>query len=1363
MVADNKKIIFRNRVVDKGQLKRLIAWSFTNYGTARTALLADFLKDLGFRYATRAGVSISVDDLQIPPSKRDLLEEAEEEIRTTETRYTRGEITEVERFQKVIDTWNSTSENLKDEVVKNFRATDPLNSVYMMAFSGARGNISQVRQLVGMRGLMADPQGEIIDLPIKTNFREGLTVTEYIISSYGARKGLVDTALRTADSGYLTRRLVDVSQDVIVREIDCGTQRGIPVRAMSDGNRILIPLRDRLMGRVIARDVLHPRTGEVVSWGAIKAVRNQPIPEELTVEIHNAGVEEVWVRSPLTCEATRSVCQHCYGWSLAHAKFVDMGEAIGIIAAQSIGEPGTQLTMRTFHTGGVFTGEVADVKKADFDGRIKFGAKLRVRPFRTRHGEEAATAENNGPIILEALEGEGAKSSKSKGTKTYEISQGSTMLVKDGQLVKKGQPLAEVPIAGRSARKSTEKATKDVTSDLAGEVKFADVLPEEKTDRQGNTTRTAARGGLIWILAGEVYNLPPGAELAVKNGSRISANSILAETKLVSEHGGLVRLKGVPETGANELPREIEIITARVRLDQALVRVESHSGREHYVIETNFGQRFAMKAAPGSKVGSGEVVAELMDDSYRTATGGIIKFAGVEVARRGKAKQGYEVVKGGTLLWIPEECHEVNKDISLLLVEDGQYVEAGTEVVKDIFCQTNGVVEVTQKNDILREIVVKPGELHVLDMPTGDPPGTGFIVNPGMEVLPGVTVEEVKYAEYVETPEGAALLLRPVREYQVPDDPGVPSQTALNEAISLRAVQRLPYKDGERVKSVEGVELLRTQLMLEISREAPQLAADIELLPDGDDPTAMRLQLVILESLAIRRDAQADSTQGSTVTRLRVKDKDAIAPGAVVAQTEILCKEAGTVGGLREGTSEAVRRVLVVREADVVSVEVSAAPTCSPGQLMVAGAPVAAGCTLEESGQVIAIERVTPEEGAIATSGLMPAERFRITLRVARPYRVSAGAVLHVGDGDLVQRGDNLVLLVFERTKTGDIIQGLPRIEELLEARKPKEACILARRPGTAQVSMQDDSVELKVVEDDGTISDYPMLPGQNAIVSDGQRVTAGEAITDGPANPHEILEVFFNYHVESLSVFDAACKSFQACQTFLVNEVQSVYQSQGIEISDKHIEVIVRQMTNKVRVDDGGDTTMLPGELVELRQIEQVNEAMSITGGAPAQYTPMLLGITKASLNTDSFISAASFQETTRVLTEAAIEGKSDWLRGLKENVIIGRLIPAGTGFNAYDSGEQSPWSDPGVFDDEVAEDLRDVVLDDRTARLSVGFEVGARDRFGDAFEEEFEAEDDLELDADAAEDSSLEPLLDEEDDLIGDDYDEYEDEDRV
>jgi DNA-directed RNA polymerase subunit beta' len=1264
------KNLFRNHVVNKKQLTNLISWSFTNFGTSQTAQMADFLKDLGFRYATRAGVSISVDDLQIPPSKKALLEAAEETIRDTEEKYTRGEITEVERFQKVIDTWNGTSEDLKDEVVKHFRANDPLNSVYMMAFSGARGNISQVRQLVGMRGLMANPQGEIIDLPIKTNFREGLTVTEYIISSYGARKGLVDTALRTADSGYLTRRLVDVSQDVIIREYDCGTIRGIPVRDMGDGDRVLIPLKDRLLGRVAQKDILHPTTGDVI------VATDQPISGEGCKQIGEAKVEEVWVRSPLTCESTRSVCQLCYGWSLAHAHLVDIGEAVGIIAAQSIGEPGTQLTMRTFHTGGVFSGEMARLERAAGDGTVRFPKKLRTRTYRTRHGEDALTVESSdgNKITIEFVKGK---------DQTFIVAQGATLMVKDGQAVKKGQILAEVPLSGRG-RKTTEKAQKDVSSDLAGEVRFADVVPEEKKDRQGNTTRIAQRGGLIWVLSGEVYNLPPGAEPSVKNGDQIVAQGVIAESKLVTENGGIVR---IPEAHEGKGGREIEIITASVLLNQAQVRrVESHQGGDQYRLEVNNGQVFSLKATPGSQVLNGQVVAELIDDRYHTSTGGILKYSGVEVGKRGKAKQGYEVIKGGTLLWIPEEAHEVNKDISLLMVEDGQFVEAGTEVVKDIFCQSSGVVEVTQKNDILREILVKPGDLHMVDSLEGLITREAILVNAGQEVMPGLTAPELRYAEFVETPEGPAMLLRPVVEFAVPDEPSVPSQDssiqAASSSIRLRAIQRIPYKDGERVKSVEGLELLRTQLVLESDKDA--LAADIELVVDEEDAELMRLQLVILESLVIRRDIAADTTQGSTRTHILVKDGDQIAAGAVVARTEIQCKEAGEVQGIREG-AEAVRRILVVREADTVTLTTAAKSPLQAGDLLIAGTDVGSEHPLEESGQVLEVKDQS------------------VTLRIARPYRVSPNAVLHVDDGDLVQRGDNLVLLVFERPKTGDIIQGLPRIEELLEARKPKEGCVLATRDGTAQVVYgDDDSVDVKLVDSDGLVTEYPIGAGQNLIISDTQTVVAGERLSDGSANPHELLEVLFQANLEKLGTHEAALVSLQQVQTFIVSEVQSVYNSQGVDISDKHIEVVVRQMTSKVRVDDGGDTTMLPGELVELYQIEQVNEAMAITGGAPAKYTPVLLGITKASLNTDSFISAASFQETTRVLTEAAIEGKSDWLRGLKENVIIGRLIPAGTGFNAYEevgsTDTDMAYYGIGVFDEDA--DLADVVLDDRTAR---------------------------------------------------------------
>jgi DNA-directed RNA polymerase subunit beta' len=1153
------KNLFRNHVVNKKQLTNLISWSFTNFGTSQTAQMADFLKDLGFRYATRAGVSISVDDLQIPPSKKALLEAAEETIRDTEEKYTRGEITEVERFQKVIDTWNGTSEDLKDEVVKHFRANDPLNSVYMMAFSGARGNISQVRQLVGMRGLMANPQGEIIDLPIKTNFREGLTVTEYIISSYGARKGLVDTALRTADSGYLTRRLVDVSQDVIIREYDCGTIRGIPVRDMGDGDRVLIPLKDRLLGRVAQKDILHPTTGEVI------VATDHAISGEGCKQIGAAKVEEVWVRSPLTCESTRSVCQLCYGWSLAHAHLVDIGEAVGIIAAQSIGEPGTQLTMRTFHTGGVFSGEMARLEKATGDGTVRFPKKIRTRTYRTRHGEDALTVESSdgNKITIEYVKGK---------DQTFIVAQGATLLVKDGQVVKKGQILAEVPLSGRG-RKTTEKAQKDVSSDLAGEVRFADVVPEEKKDRQGNTTRIAQRGGLIWVLSGEVYNLPPGAEPSVKNGDNIVAQGVIAESKLITENGGIVR---IPEVHEGKGGREIEIITASVLLNQAQVRrVESHQGGDQYRLEVNNGQVFSLKATPGSQVLNGQVVAELIDDRYHTSTGGILKYSGVEVGKRGKAKQGYEVIKGGTLLWIPEEAHEVNKDISLLMVEDGQFVEAGTEVVKDIFCQSSGVVEVTQKNDILREILVKPGDLHMVDSLEGLITREAVLVNAGQEVMPGLTAPELRYAEFVETPEGPAMLLRPVVEFTVPDEPSVPSQdSSIQEAsasIRLRAIQRIPYKDGERVKSVEGLELLRTQLVLESDKDA--LAADIELVVDEQDAELMRLQLVILESLVIRRDIAADTTQGSTRTHILVKDGDQIAAGAVVARTEIQCKEAGEVQGIREG-AEAVRRILVVREADTVTLATAVKSPLNAGDLLIAGTDVGSEHTLEESGEVLEVM-----DNAIK-------------LRLARPYRVSPNAVLHVDHGDLVQRGDNLVLLVFERPKTGDIIQGLPRIEELLEARKPKEGCVLAARDGTAQVVYgDDDSVDVKLIDSDGLVTEYPIGAGQNLIISDTQTVVAGERLSDGSANPHELLEVLFQANLEKLGTHEAALVSLQQVQTFIVSEVQSVYNSQGVDISDKHIEVVVRQMTSKVRVDDGGDTTMLPGELVELYQIEQVNE----------------------------------------------------------------------------------------------------------------------------------------------------------------------------
>jgi DNA-directed RNA polymerase subunit beta' len=707
------------------------------------------------------------------------------------------------------------------------------------------------------------------------------------------------------------------------------------------------------------------------------------------------------------------------------------------------------------------------------------------------------------------------------------------------------------------------------------------------------------------------------------------------------------------------------------------VSESTHSG-EIWHLEGKHNIRYLVKTQPGIKISAGEVIAELTDERFRTQTGGKVMFApGLSIKKARSAKHGYEVNKGGTLLWIPQETHEINKDISLLMINDGQWIEAGTEVVKDIFSQTAGIVTVTQKNDILREIIVRSGELHLIsDSKVLSRYSDGKMVNPGEEIAPGLQAEAMKFVEAVDTPEGGALLLRPVEEYAIPDQAHLPDLATVKQpggpSMGLKATQRLTYKDGELVKSVEGVELLRTQLLLETHDTTPQMTVDVEAVQDRRAKTIQRLQMVILETHLVRGDTLSDASHGSTHTELQVQDGDSVKRGDVVFTTQILCKEDGLLQLPQTASEEPIRRLLVERAEDTCRIELGgAAPAVAVGQRVVDGEALAEGLASPCCGQVEAIEADA------------------LVMRLGRPYMVSPDSVLHVRDGELVQRGDGLALLVFERQKTGDIVQGLPRIEELLEARRPRDSAVLCRRAGTVQIKQgeDDDSTTVTVVESDEVTTDYPILLGRNVMVSDEQQVRAGELLTDGPINPHELLECFFEDLRSRKPTMEAAQEAISKLQFRMVQEVQNVYRSQGVSIDDKHIEVIVRQMTSKVRIEDAGDTTLLPGELIELRQVEQVNSAMGITGGAPAEFTPVLLGITKASLNTDSFISAASFQETTRVLTEAAIEGKSDWLRGLKENVIIGRLIPAGTGFGGFEeelSKEAGPH--PDILEEEAA-----------------------------------------------------------------------------
>jgi hypothetical protein len=544
-----------NQCFDKGRFKNFVLWFFLNNGEHKTVQLVEQFKTLGFEYATKAGISLGIEDLKIPPKKSFLIFEAEKETAQTVKQYQRGDITGVERFQRLIDTWHRTSEQLKQEVIDHFEATDILNPVYMMAFSGARGNISQVRQLVGMRGLMANPQGQIIDFPIRSNFREGLTLTEYIISSYGARKGIVDTALRTANAGYLTRRLVDVAQHVIISNFDCGTRRGIFLTDMKEGNKTIVSLQTRLVGRVCARDIFV--NGEKI------AKRNNEISIDLAFQI-NRLTKKVFVRSALTCETKKLVCQLCYGWSLAQGNLVSIGEAIGVIAAQSIGEPGTQLTMRTFHTGGVFSGDISDQIRMPFTGIVNFMSPIPGTLIRTPEGKIAFLTKSNGSFSISNLTGTEKKK--------YKIPEYTLLFGRHGEIVVEKEVVAQISSISKQ-KNATDDAELTIKSEIEGQfylqhlqLKETKVGPKQKekegdifltplesklsVDQKGqhlenqqfqatdnlksspmDSIFSAWNWGNAWILSGKVYHSSFPSHFFPKIGDYINRQSSIVISK----------------------------------------------------------------------------------------------------------------------------------------------------------------------------------------------------------------------------------------------------------------------------------------------------------------------------------------------------------------------------------------------------------------------------------------------------------------------------------------------------------------------------------------------------------------------------------------------------------------------------------------------------------------------------------------------------------------------------------------------------------------------------------------------------------------------------------------------------------------
>nr|YP_009495978.1 RNA polymerase beta' subunit [Rhizosolenia setigera]AWT38418.1 RNA polymerase beta' subunit [Rhizosolenia setigera] len=1400
-----KNYTYQNSLVGKKQLKQILSWSFTKYGSIQACLLADKLKNLGFKYATQAGISISIEDLRVPDVKNTMLENSTQEILNTEKICLKGKITDVERFQKVIDTWNITSELLKDEVVSYFKKYDPLNSVYIMAFSGARGNLSQVRQLVGMRGLMSDPSGEIMNLPIKKNFREGLTITDYLMSGYGARKGIVDTALKTANSGYLTRRLIDVAQDIIIREKDCGTAHSFLFIGTKKNKSVISDFSERIVGRLLNKPVYDPKTNELI------AEINTQITPNLIRIFKQKKVTELFIRSPLTCSLYRSICQKCYGWDLASENLVDMGEAIGIIAGQSIGEPGTQLTMRTFHTGGIFTSEANQQLVSSIDGTIEFSNVLKTSSLRTNRGENVLLVESSGSLIIVSNE-------HKDNNVQLELPRNTILFIKNNQKIKKNTILGQ--LSGNIKQTRTE--TKFVLSDSSGEI----FMPQLKT----KTTLTT-QNKLLWILAGEVYQAPIHSFLNFYPDYKINKHSYIFRSKIINQYSGIINFISNTE---NIFEQFIEIRNHIYTLENAkLQKLTNVLLNKDYLLSINDNNYLIQLQNESSKLTFTNIerqnFATLITNRFNSVVGGIPYYNKKFIEKKREYLNPFvyfltniQVRPYKTLIWLKEETHLLNCDKSLLLVEPDSFISENFEIVPNLFSKTSGILQVLEKNNIIHEISIKPGTVYT---------GTDLkklsnqVFYPGELILNTIEIHQPSLCEIIKIGTYTQLLIRPIEIYEVPlqnqlNNNLFNDRILENAALTIKNNINYLYDSSQKIKSANSLSLIantlnlhlknssRTQEKFEIEIvnnnkknllqfllveriqfinflpphlkythvqscllvQANQFVSSHSLLGYLEVVSPKSLQLVKFKSKQ-KQNKQIfviSNDNCTTIGKEKVQSKsvnDLLIDEVNIEQTGKILIDNGNTLTIQKGrpyffpnckNEDFVNEIdlnyrfvpsqnsineLYHLEKNNVNLNYFNITTTLPhyllfsdlcekvqfpkmilkkrGKYYSSGIPIFVREFLIQQKSLQAtklsnlafrpwqgyldfkdkiyktkkrdiissLERIRMENTFVLfmkSSELVQNPIKQINNRDNRLEFASVALLEHpfrvIGihsitedyfeqevnsvfckNGEFLEEGQTIGLLNFEKEITGDIVQGLPRIEELLEARKRK-------RLSKHTPKNQKKGLLIRKTTIDPTFEFRKI----GTIIKDNEKI-----------NPHSLLKIYFNYYAKVKSItctnndkvflyrlannYQSSYRSFKKIQSLILNSVQAVYQSQGVTIADKHLEIIIKQMTTKVLITHEGETPLLPREVIDLYHIKYINQVVGAQNKKGACYVPLLLGITKAALNNPSFISAASFQETTRVLTKAAIEGRLDWLRGLKENIIIGHLIPAGIGSKIY------------------------------------------------------------------------------------------------
>ena len=1141
--------IFYNKTINKKELKAIIHSTVESYGILQATNLVENLKKSGFYFATKAGISISVEDLKVPPSKDPLFFQNKEEIKLAYFYEKRGNINEIERFQKVIDMWYNTSDLLKNQLVDFLKTVDPLNPVYMMAFSGARGNLSQVRQLVGMRGLMADPNGQIIDLPIKANFREGLTITDYVISSYGARKGIVDTALKTADSGYLTRRLVDVAQHVIIRELDCKTKNGIRLNYQKENHKI-----EKLVGRVIAKAIKSPTTNEILIDAGTTLTPKALIKLDFSADII--------LRSPLICESSHSICQKCYGWNLAQNKLVELADAIGVIAAQSIGEPGTQLTMRTFHTGGVFTGESSNQVRSASSGQVLFDKNLKTTIARTIYGEIILKAENNSQLFV---------LTEAQKLLIIKVTPEMLIFVQNQSEVAKGDLIAEIP----SNNKQTTKEIKNVVSSVSGEVQFQNL----------NTAHidSLTTNGLLWIATGQVYDIYPNMSIK-RTGQIVLKNNAFAQTKILTPLNGFIKYTNRGEN------LDISLIS-----DFALFSYNQlFKYQEKTVLKLTANCLFTLVPNNEQKFQPHRTLAQLLTKKYYLPLP-------YHVFKPKKEKNDY-IIK-------PIYPHSFFSNTSNLIFETSTNLD----------------------EDFWDKKILFPGE----------------IVNESIQITRLCCCEILKIGNLQLT-----IRLNPLTNFIV----SLPSKTAIT-------------------KVKRNLDLLNNTLgfiTLENSDEGALYDAD---KPFVSTYIGFNENTNIVGFRSAKKTLTFDKLQQSFISYALIyqfpitfnqssQNVSQITTNYFVNQNQYI-EQYSIIATI----SNTVTQKIKIRNVKNLQQR--------PSRLLISTSKnyknytVPAHSQIRTSQFIVIDDKVNQNEfaGYSGYNTSSVANSSDLEIRISVPFFISIGTRIFVQHGSLVKKEESLCQLLYNRVISDDIISGLPRVEKLFEARIDKNKGVLIENPGIVKTKQEKEG-KISILEKQNLKTYNLNEQDTQILLKKGEIVFVGQPINVNMVNPHTVLSIYFKYYCSFYTAQRATLLSVTNIQILLLNLVQEVYQSQGVEIADKHIEIIIRQITSKVKVLRFNiDTFFIPTEFMEFDQVNYINKSLKLVNKPLIEYQPILLGITKVSLMTESFVSAASFQETTRILAQAAVEGRIEWLRGLKENVILGRLIPAGTGFKSFNS----------------------------------------------------------------------------------------------